>query len=480
MALVALVLLVAQLALFGCASQGSTGQGFAEGSATEVSEEQVEQGEPAEDAQASEQASLEEYPASVDVDYHKPGDGYTLEQVVVLSRHNIRSPLSTNGSALDTLTPHTWYPWTSAGSELSLRGGVLECEMGQYFRRWLEDAELIPQNWQPTADEARFYANAKQRTIATTHYFSAGMLPVADVEIETNAPYDTMDPVFSPQLTFASDSYVDAALDEIAHANGASGMDAVAAEAADSYKLISEICDTVESDAAKSGEFTGLDTTDTGVAIEDGQEPKALGSLKTACQLSDALVLQYYEESDPVRAAFGHELSFDDWKCVSKSKDLFIDLLYGQPLMATNLAHPLLQEIGSELKASGRTFSFLCGHDSNIASVLGALDAEPYELEGSIEAGTPIGGKVVFERWADAQGEEYGRVRLIYANAEQLRSATLLVGDNQPMAYELSFEGLEKNADGLYAYKDLEGRIQSATDAYDEIVSTYQDQAEAA
>jgi glucose-1-phosphatase len=148
--------------------------------------------------------------------------------------------------------------------------------------------------------------------------------------------------------------------------------------------------------------------------------------------------------------------------------------------VAKNIAHPLIAEIGSELKTPGRTFTFLCGHDSNIASVLGALDAEPYELEGSIEAGTPIGGKVVFERWADAQGEQYGRVRLIYASAEQLRSATLLVGDNQPMAYELSFEGLEKNADGLYAYQDLEDRIQSATDAYDEIVATYQDQAEAA
>ena len=181
-----------------------------------------------------------------------------------------------------------------------------------------------------------------------------------------------------------------------------------------------------------------------------------------------------------MRAAFGHELSFDDWKCISKAKDLYIDVLDGQPLVSKSIAHPLLAEIGSELGASGRVFTFLCGHDSNIASVLGALDVEPYELEGSIEAGTPIGGKVVFERWVDAQGEAYGRVRLIYASAEQLRSASMLVGDNQPMSYELSFEGLEKNADGLYAYKDLEDRVQSATDAYDEIVATYQDQADAA
>ncbi|MBR3103231.1 MAG: hypothetical protein IKH46_05355, partial [Lachnospiraceae bacterium] len=59
-------------------------------------------------------------------------DGYTLEQVVVLSRHNIRAPLSGKGSALDTMTPHEWYEWSSAPSELSVRGGTLETGMGQY------------------------------------------------------------------------------------------------------------------------------------------------------------------------------------------------------------------------------------------------------------------------------------------------------------------------------------------------------------
>ncbi len=33
-------------------------------------------------------------------------EGCRLEQVVILSRHNIRSPLSGTGSALDRITPH--------------------------------------------------------------------------------------------------------------------------------------------------------------------------------------------------------------------------------------------------------------------------------------------------------------------------------------------------------------------------------------
>ncbi len=40
---------------------------------------------------------------------------YQLEQVVVLSRHNLRAPLSSNGSVPQELTPHQWIPLTRRG-----------------------------------------------------------------------------------------------------------------------------------------------------------------------------------------------------------------------------------------------------------------------------------------------------------------------------------------------------------------------------
>ena len=66
-------------------------------------------------------------------------EGYTLNQTVILSRHNIRSPLSGNGSLLDKITPYKWHEWSSGPSELSIKGGLLETEMGQYFRKWFEN-----------------------------------------------------------------------------------------------------------------------------------------------------------------------------------------------------------------------------------------------------------------------------------------------------------------------------------------------------
>jgi glucose-1-phosphatase len=163
----------------------------------------------------------------------------------------------------------------------------------------------------------------------------------------------------------------------------------------------------------------------------------------------------------------------EQWKLISESKDFYVDLLYTAPLVAANVAHPLLQEIGNEMDADGRVFSFLCGHDSNVGSVLAALDAEDYELPAAVESKTPIGCKLVFERWANAQGEQFGRVRLLYQSVEELREGTMLSGTVSPESVQMSFKGLQKNADGLYKYDDLRARIADAAAEYDRIVEKY-------
>ena len=132
------------------------------------------------------------------------GERYTLDKVLVLSRHNIRSPMSDSSFLLGGITPHTWFNWTSTPSELSVRGGTLETIMGQYFRKRLEAEGLFSENHQPEDGAVRFYANSKQRTIATSTFFSAGLLPVWDTPVETHVEYDTMDPVFSPVLHFVT------------------------------------------------------------------------------------------------------------------------------------------------------------------------------------------------------------------------------------------------------------------------------------
>jgi len=225
-------------------------------------------------------------------------------------------------------------------------------------------------------------------------------------------------------------------------------------------------------------ELADFDTSDTQVDLSLEAEPSCSGSLKVANSLVDALVLQYYEEPDPLTATFGHEVTDEQWRQLDQIKETYNDTLFCSPLVATNVAHPLLQEIASELDSPPRLFSFLCGHDSNIASVTAALGVEDYALPGAIEAKTPIGAKLVFERWSDSAGQQYGRLRLVYSSVDQLRSVPLLSLDNPPCSYDLSLEGLTKNRDGLYAYDDLRARVQEAIEAYDQLLATYPDSEE--
>lgn len=394
---------------------------------------------------------------------------YTLKEVVILSRHNIRSPLSDNGSALGKLTPHRWTNWSAASSELTLRGGVLETMMGQFFRKWLVSEGLFTENYVPNADEVNFYANSMQRTIATAQYFSSGFMPIANVAVRHRYAPSKMDPVFFPRLTKVSEAFCSDAMNQIAAMGGKKGIRGINEGLEDSYRIIADVLDLKDSPACKSGETCTFDDYDTQIILKKGEEPAMKGSLKLANSASDAFILQYYEEADAQKAAFGHDISISDWEKIARIKDVYGDVLFTAPVVAYNVAHPLLVYMNDELNSDARKFTFLCGHDSNIASVNAALEVEDYELPSSIEKKTPIGSKLVFEKWIDKSGNEFVAINLVYQTTEQLRNIEMLDLDHSPMVYQLQLKGLKLNADGLYSFEDVNGRFEKAIAAYDDI-----------
>lgn len=389
-------------------------------------------------------------------DFHKR---YTLKQVVVMSRHNIRSPLSGRQSALQRITPHEWYHWSSAPSELSLRGGALETMMGQYFRKWLVSEGLMQENEISAEGTMRFYANSKQRTIATAQYFSSGMLPVANIRIEHHGEMGKMDPVFHPQITDDNENFKALAQQQIADMGGEKGMTGIGEKMADNFKVLERVLDMEQSVACVEGDTCHFSTDDAHVYLVKNREPGMGGSLRLACQAADALVLQYYEEPDEVKAAFGHKLSQEDWESISEIKDWYVDVLFTAPAVACQVANPLLRTMLEELQCDGRKFTFLCGHDSNLVSVLAALDAEDYSLPQTIEKKTPIGCKLVIEKWEDTEGQVFAALSLVYQSTEQLRNMTLLDLENPPVKFPIHLNGLTANDDGLYLYEALMKRF---------------------
>ena len=394
---------------------------------------------------------------------------YKLKEVVILSRHNIRSPLSTNGSALSKMTPHEWTNWSSASSELTLRGGVLETEMGQFFRKWTIETGLFKDNYVPSIDEVNVYANSMQRCIATAQYFSGGFMPVANLRVNHRYVPSKMDPIFFPRLTKSTEAFRTEAMKQINAMGGKEGLVGINKSLKESYDLIAKVLDMKQSEYYKKGEIKDFVNNDTQITLELNQEPGMKGSLKNANSASDAFILQYYEEPDGMKAAFGHKLTTEDWTKIAKVKDVYGDVLFTAPIVAVNVAHPLLQYMYDELNDKDRKFTFLCGHDSNIASVDAALGVEEYSLPNSIEKKTPIGSKLVLEKWVDAAGKAYIAVNLVYQSTDQLKQMSLLDLQHAPQVFSLKLKGLNQNTDGLYTFEDVNARFLQAIRAYDDI-----------
>ena len=404
---------------------------------------------------------------SVQAQTKRPDDfraKYQLKEVVVMSRHNIRSPLTSGGAAHTRVTPHQWFVWTSPSSQLSLRGGVLETEMGQFFRKWLVGEGLLPDNYRPEGSEVLFYANSRQRTFATAKYFSAGFLPFANVEIQHKYFEDKMDPVFTPKFTKMNATYRQQILDEMQTIHG--GPQAWMQSVQPTLTMMEDILDMAHSPAAKN-DTTHFRYDDTQFVLEKGDEPKMKGGYKLANSVADALVLQCYESES--MTAFGHQLTEKQWRDICAVKEVYDALLFTTHSAAVNLAYPLVSRIREELHHIGRKFTFLCGHDSNLASIGAALRLRYPETEQALELHTPIGSKLVFEKWSDGT-EEYVAINLVYQRVGQLQNRTLLSPDEPPMVKPVTIDGLTPNSDGLYRLSELDARMAEAMAEYDAIV----------
>ena len=136
--------------------------------------------------------------------------------------------------------------------------------------------------------------------------------------------------------------------------------------------------------------------------------------------------------------------------------------------MQKNIANPLLKELLAEFKNENRKFAFLCGHDSNIVSVLTSLSVNDYSLPNALEKKTPIGCKVVISKWLknDKSNEEYVSVNMVYQTIDQLKGIKMLDEKNPPAIFSLDFNGLDKNKDGLYKKEDIINRFNSALAGY--------------
>lgn len=390
-------------------------------------------------------------------------DNYTLEQVVVFSRHGLRAPLASPTSTLGKITPNQWPQWDTPASYLTTRGGVLESYFGHYFSEWLVDNKLLTENTCPSENEVYIYTNSLQRTIATGQYFTVGAFPGCIVPIIHKEKLGTMDPVFFPVISDDNPEFKQAAITSINQTAHAKGIEGLNQKLNNTYQDLSNIINYTQSTNClvdKQCDFTDLPTK---IIIEKGKEPGITDPLRTGTSIADAFILQYYEGAPLQDIAWGKIKNNKQFEQLVAIKEHYNTVLFGSPVIAKQVAANLINYINQTFSEKNHTkFTFLVGHDSNVASLFSALKIKSYTLPDQFET-TPIGGKVVFQKWRDNHsGEALMKIEYFYQSTDQIRNLTQLNRNNPPHKVTLEMENCPTNTMGFCSFstfKQIIGNI---------------------
>ena len=385
-------------------------------------------------------------------------EGYQLQQVLIMSRHNLRAPLANNGSVLEQSTAKAWPQWDVPGGQLTTKGGVLEVYMGHYMREWLAQQKLVTSGECPPENAVYAYANSLQRTVATAQFFITGAFPGCGIAVHHQPQMGTMDPTFNPVITDDSPAFREKALQAMEKER--QGM-----QLTESYKLLETMIDYRNSPSCKEKQVCSLSEGKDTFSADYQQEPGVSGPLKVGNSLVDAFTLQYYEGFPKDQVAWGEITSDKQWQVLSKLKNGYQDSLFTSTAVAQNVAKPLVKYIDNALVGEGASkakVTLLVGHDSNIASLLTALDFKPYQLPGQYER-TPIGGKLLFQRWHDSAGNrDLMKIEYVYQSTEQLRNADALTLQAPPQRVTLALNGCPVDDQGFCPLETFKKVINEA------------------
>ncbi|MGO3908199.1 bifunctional glucose-1-phosphatase/inositol phosphatase [Huaxiibacter chinensis] len=372
-------------------------------------------------------------------------EGYQLQQVLIMSRHNLRAPLGNNGSVLEQSTPNKWPEWEVPGGQLTTKGGILEVYMGHYMREWLAEQGMVTTGECPPPEAVYAYANSLQRTVATAQFFITGAFPGCDIPVHHQEKMGTMDPTFNPVITDNSPEFREKALK-------AMETERQKLQLNDSYKLLEKMTNYTDSPSCKEKKVCDLTQAKDTFTADYEKEPGVSGPLKVGNSLVDAFTLQYYEGFPMDQVAWGEIKTDQQWRVLSKLKNGYQDSLFTSTEVAQNVAKPLVKYIDKALvtdQSKAAKITLLAGHDSNIASLLTALEFKPYQLHDQHER-TPIGGKIVFQRWHDKNANrDLMKIEYVYQSSEQLRNADVLSLKSPAQRVTLELKGCPIDTNGF-------------------------------
>ncbi|CAG4948993.1 unnamed protein product [Parnassius apollo] len=370
---------------------------------------------------------------------------FKLQQVLILSRHSLRAPLTAN---LKNTSPHKWPKWNYEHGHLTDKGALLESYMGEYFIEWLNQQRLLSLEC-PTADDLFVYANTKQRTRESANAFVRGAFKSCNISAYS-INSEKMDPVFNPIIRDTTEETKRKIIAEMENKLSELHLD-------EAYTYLSEILDLKNSDICKSELFCDFLQAKNEIVYVIGQEPHIVGPLATSNNVMDAFIMSYYEGMANEDVAWGKINKAEQWTLLSEIIRENQNVRFNSSTLGRNVAKPLLKYIkGVFNQIPPRKVTVLFGHDSNLNSVMAALGLKHYELPNHYEA-TPPGGKIVFQKWYDEKKNRHLlKISYVYQTIDQIRNASHLSTNNPPFWVDLELSNCSGDKDGFCPWKKFQ------------------------
>jgi 4-phytase/acid phosphatase len=364
---------------------------------------------------------------------------YTLERVVLVSRHGVRSP--TSSANLAKFTSQKWPQWPVGDACLTPYGKTLASRMGEYYRAAFAESGLLPAVGRPLpANQVFVLADLDQRTQETGKGLLDGIFSSPKQEQRKQAKQKQL-----PQEVACKDANSDALFHpvrvgicefvkkdgETAILNQAGGSLEGALKPYDGVvqQLQSILCGAQDIGCALKTEKSALDVEPRNASLKG---PISIGST-----VSEVFLLEYAQRMPKV--AWGRVSKPDQIIALLKLHDLQFNLMQRTPYVARRQGSALLHQILETLRqtADGQSDArrqvspdaklvIYVGHDTNLANLGGTLDVH-WQLGNYVLDETPPAGAMTFELLREKRsGKPFVRMAYYSQSLDQMRKGTRL------------------------------------------------------
>lgn len=388
-------------------------------------------------------------------------DDTQLKQVIVFGRHSVRSSVAPT-SYLDTVAAQPYADFGVSGPGiLTPNGKTLETLLGGYYRLRLTQEGLLTGNDSADANFVYFRANVLERTIDTAKALAAGLLPAANVNVNSYGPTQS-DPLFDAVGAGVSQVDLEKALAAVQGRVGANGESLSAAYAAELALLRATLFGYPPGQSPVPPVPAGkIDVTAIPMDITLGTSATMvnLGGLSQVVEALDPFLMEYADGMPASSVGWGR-LNAAGISQTLRLYNLTLDLQTRTPYVASVVSSNLASHVvRSMVQAStGNAMPGSLGTPSTKLIVLIASDtnigafASLYHLDW-ILPGYPSntcspGGAIVFElRQSQSTGEYIIRASYIGQTLDQLRNLTPLTLAAPPASAPLFIPGCsQRNA----------------------------------